>query len=66
MSKILDPIAIRHPKMPGEFVVISRRAFPSRARRGWVEAKSSEANAAVESNTSPSVDAPTPSQEESK
>ncbi len=61
MPRIPDPIAIRHPKIPGEFVTVSRRAFPSHERRGWVEAKSSEAKAAVEAITVPEGDK-TPSQ----
>lgn len=60
-----ERIAVRHPDMPGEFVVISKRSFPSRAKRGWVEAKSPAAKAAVETQ-SPRGDAPNPSVKEDK
>lgn len=47
-----DPVAIRHPKLPGrDPIVIARSAFPSHERRGWVEAKSPAAKAAVEAST---------------
>jgi hypothetical protein len=60
MTTIPDPVAIRHPSMPGEFFVISRRQLVAHQRRGWVEAKSPAAKkevAAVEAHTSPSRDA---------
>lgn len=46
-----DPIAIRHPKLPGEVIVIARSAFPAHEASGWVEAKSPAAKAAVEAQT---------------
>ncbi len=47
-----DPVAIRHPSMPGEFHVIPHGALAAHLEAGWVEAKSSEAKAAVESTAS--------------
>lgn len=41
-------VAIRHPKNPGFIKTVTRRAFASRERNGWVEAKSPEAKALVE------------------
>lgn len=58
-----DPIAIRHPKLPGFVKTIERRSFPARERNGWVEAKSPAAKAAVEKKASPRGDLPTPSKE---
>lgn len=60
MSRIPDPVAVVHPDFPGQEFVIARRSFPSRQRRGWIEAKSPPADAAVES---PSLEDTTPSQE---
>jgi len=56
MPKIPDPVAVRHPDLPGDVHVVPRKQFASLSRRGWVEAKSSEAKAAVEANTSPPAD----------
>lgn len=58
MANISNPVAMRHPAIPGEFVVVGARSFPSHRKRGWVEAKSSEAKAAVESIQSPGGDNP--------
>lgn len=59
-----ERIAIRHPKLPGEFVTVARRTLPAYERRGWVEAKSPAAKAAVEQETVPSGDPATPSEED--
>ena len=66
MPTFRDPIAVRHPDTPGEFVTVPRRAFASLKRRGWVEAKSPAAKAAVEHQTSPRGDDTTPSKEDRK
>ena len=50
---IEDPVELSHPLMPGEIVIRSRRQMPAMQEAGWVEAKSPEAEAAVEANTSP-------------
>jgi heme/copper-type cytochrome/quinol oxidase subunit 2 len=65
-ARFRDPVAMRHPGMPGEFVTVSRSQFDkSWSKRGWVEAKSSEAKAAVEKATRPpQVDAPPASKED--
>lgn len=61
----IDRISMRHPDLPGEFVVVPRSTFDkSYSKNGWVEAKSSAAKAAVEEQTSPKADAPTTSKED--
>lgn len=60
MSRIPDPITMRHPALPRRTVVVSRLAFKAHAKRGWVEVKSSEAKTAVETSTEPTA----PSQED--
>lgn len=47
MADFPDPVALRHPAMPGEIVIMSRLQLPTLAESGWVEAKSSEAKAAL-------------------
>lgn len=42
-----DPVALRHPALPGEIVVMSRLQLPALAEVGWVEAKSPEAKALI-------------------
>lgn len=49
-KQITDPVAIRNPKLPGRVVVVPRRTLAAYAKRGWVEAKSSAAQAAVEAS----------------
>lgn len=62
MAKILDPVAVRNPALPGEVHVVSRRQLASLAKNGWVEAKSPAAKQAVE-QAAPEGAPPTPSKE---
>jgi hypothetical protein len=64
VANISDPVAVRHPDMPGEVHVVSRRQLPSLERRGWVEVKSPAAKKAVE-QTAPEGADNTPSKEAS-
>ncbi len=60
-----DRISMRHPDLPGDFVVVPRSTFEnSYSKNGWVEAKSPAAKAAVENIKSSPVDAPTTSKED--
>lgn len=61
MSNIPDPVTMAHPLLPGEVHTVSRRAFVSHSRRGWVDVTESTADVAGESTD---VDAPTTSQED--
>lgn len=53
MADFPDPVALRHPAMPGEIVIMSRLQLPTLALSGWVEAKSPEAKAALAAVTTP-------------
>ena len=48
MPKPADPVALRHPDLPGVVITKERRAVPAYAKRKWVEHKSPAAPAAVE------------------
>jgi hypothetical protein len=65
VKKVRDPIAIRHSSAPGEFTIVARRTLPAWLKRGWVEAKSPGAKAAVE-QASPGGDTATPSTKEDR
>jgi len=63
--KTRNPVALRHNDLPGRFIVVDHQAVPAHEKRGWVEAKSKAAKAAVEDSTSPERDA-TPQKENDK
>lgn len=59
-----DRVTIQHPALDGTFTV-SRRAFPSRAKRGWVEVTtSSAAPVSRPKSPAPAVEAPNTSPED--